>query len=723
MKYLVICFLSLFLVSCGDSGVAVSDAVDTANSALIDNSDTGSTAPNTGDTGSTAPNTGDTGSAASNASDTGSTAPNDSDTDSTASNDSGTGSTAPNDSDPASPPPNDSDPGSNEPGDNVTGRTLFESAQLGCVGCHGVDAQSPTRIDLNADIYSQGGEDYTLAAYIESFMPFFNPTGCDAGCAINIAAYLRTLVEELPAPITTPTPTPAPTPTPVATPAPTPTPTPVATPSDLFSVVSRLTNDEYYAVLSDLVELEDNKRELLKQDAPLSDEIEQAGLVSTVGVQQLSQVAFNTFLAAATEAANLRLVGDSANPLTVARFNSRILCGDTSMSQHGCIRERGIAYLERGFRGQANNSDINALDDLLDAFDNLPLNVTELERLVLRYQTVVQYVALSPKFATIYETGIAAEESNSERPLTEMEIANRLAFFIAGTRPDAELERTAANGLLSAPEERSNQALRLLTDEKSSAIAENIVASWLGFDPSLTDQASITETENFIRGWIQERRPFSDLYTSTVAVNTAAVDGQGTSVTFEPFGALGLQGIVQSHTNPPVSSFINRGEFIVADLLCGNLPDDIPDVAIEGEVGDPVQIFNEHAKQPCATCHQIFDNYGAAMQRFDGTNSLYNPGDDWLGTSFELFPVGDVSGTVSNVEDLGRIIGASRQAHSCFANLWYRHAMRRDVSESDTSGDKTVINSIVDQWIAGDSSVMSLLELISSHEAFARLYR
>ncbi len=608
------------------------------------------------------------------------------------------GVTEPGDGDTTNNGPDDTDSGNTETGDSVAGKTLFESGQLGCVDCHGVDAQSPTPIGLRAETFSMDdGEEHTLAAYIELFMPLLNPAQCDAGCATDIAAYLRSLADELPEP--------------------------VSSPSELFSVVTRLTNDEYYAVLSDLVELEDNKPELLKQNAPLSAEFVQGGLVSTAELQQLSQIAFSTFLTAATEAANLRLAGQGRNPLDLDRFNNRILCSDITMSHHDCIRDRGIAYLERGFRGQANESDINALDDLLDAFDDLPLEVDELERLVLRYQSVVQFVALSPKFATIYETGIADEESNSERPLTEIEIANRLAFFITGTRPDAELETAASNGLLSAPEERSNQALRLLTDEKSSDIVETIVARWLGFDPTLTDAASITETESFIKEWIQQRRPFSDLYTSTVAVNNAAVDGQGTSVSFEPFGALGLQGIVQSHTNPPVPSFINRGEFIVADLLCGILPSDIPDTALEGDTVDPVEIFEQHAKQPCATCHQIFDNYGAAMQRFDGTNSLYNPGDDWLGTAFELYPVGDVSGTVSNVAQLGQLIGASRQAHTCFANLWYRHAMRRDVLESDTSADKIVINSIVDQWIEGDSSVMSLIELISSHEAFSRLFR
>ena len=640
MKRFMICVAALFLISCGS----------------------GSTTINGGDT-------------------------NSGDTDTTDAGDRDTGDNE----------PDDSDTGTTETGDSVAGRALFESAELSCVNCHGIDAQSPTPIDLLADTISRGSEEYTLPAYIEMFMPQFDPTLCDAECATNIAAYLRTLAEELP--------------------------DPTLAPSELFSVVTRLTNDEYYAVLSDLVELEDDKPELLRENAPLSAEFEQGGLVSTADSQQLSQIAFSTFLAAATEAANLRLVGGGRNPLDLDRFNNRILCSDITMSHHDCIRDRGLAYLDRGFRGQANEADINALDDLLEAFDNASLDVSELERLVLRYQSVVQFVALSPKFATIYETGIADEESNDERPLTEQEIANRLAFFIAGTRPDAELETAASNGLLSAPEERSNQALRLLADEESSAIVEKIVASWLGFDPLLTDAASITETETFIEDWIQQRRPFSDLYTSTVAVNNAAVDGQGASVSFEPFGALGLQGVVQSHTNPPVPSFINRGEFIVADLLCGILPNDIPDTALEGDIVDPVEIFEQHTKQPCATCHQIFDNYGAAMQRFDGTDSLYNPGDDWLGSSFELYPIGDVSGTVSNVADLGQIIGASRQAHTCFANLWYRHAMRRNLLESDTSEDKLVINSIVDQWMAGDSSVMSLIEIISSHETFARLFR
>ena len=165
MKRFMICVAALFLISCGS----------------------GSTTIGSGDTDSGDTDTTDAG---------------DRDTDDNEPDDTGTGNT--------------------ETGDSVAGRALFESAELSCVNCHGIDAQSPTPIDLLADTISRGSEEYTLPAYIEMFMPQFDPTLCDAECATNIAAYLRTLAEELP--------------------------DPTLAPSELFSVVTRLTNDEYYAV-------------------------------------------------------------------------------------------------------------------------------------------------------------------------------------------------------------------------------------------------------------------------------------------------------------------------------------------------------------------------------------------------------------------------------------------------------------------------------------------
>ena len=584
-------------------------------------------------------------------------------------------------------------------GDAAQGKLLYESNEQGCLICHGSDSEPPaplTPIDISTTTYSKDGLNYTLENYIELFMPLVDVTICGEQCSADIAAYIRTWTLPSGGSDTDDT--------------------------DLYSSTVRLTNDEYYAALIDLVLPEnDDRAEQLKQ-VELSDELEVGGLVSAEERQQLSQITFSRFLEVAKEAANLRLLGDNSETLSLDNFNEFILCSDSSMSHNDCIRERGVDYITRGFRGQATASDTDDLDGLLTAFDALPdagnSDAAVLDRLVLRYQSVVQFVALSPKFSMLIEKGIEDQDNGNERPLAEHEIANRLSFFIAGTPPDDELNDAANNGLLSASEERLLQASRLISDENTSEGAEKIVVSWLGLNPLLASETAISETETFISSWISERRPFSDLYTSVVAVEN--VDS---TITQEPFGILGLEAVIASHTNDPVPSFINRGEFIVADLLCGQLPEDIPDEAIADTVEDPVEVFEVHGKEPCATCHVVFDNYGAAMQRFDSVSFQYDATNDWLGDSFDLFPIGDVSGTVDNVEDLSSVLGASYQAHTCFAELWYRHAVRRDMLAGNDTADDAVLDAIVLEWLAGDTSVASLLELIASHESFAKLYR
>ncbi len=591
-------------------------------------------------------------------------------------------------------------------GDPVNGKLLYEDGSLNCITCHGDNEATGIlgQIDPTQEMFSPttgdfAGIEFSLADYIEMFMP---PPGgsCNASCAADISAYIRSWSE-------------------LGNPG---DGTSEVDYSSLFSSTVRITNDEYYSALIDLVLPENDDRSESLRLIELSEELEVGGLVSAEERQQLSQLAFSRFLEVAKEAANLRLLGDRLDTLSLENFNAFILCSDPSMSHNECIRERGLSYIERGFRGQSTASDIDDLDNLLAALDDIPAsgndNQAELERLVLQYQSVVQFIALSPKFVMLVERGIEGNDDGLERPLTEIEIANRLSFFIAGTPPDEELSNAAANGLLSSPDERLFQASRLISDEASAAGAEKIITSWLGINSLLATEEAIEQTEAFIGDWISERRPFSDLYTSPVSVENA-----DSTVTQEPFGILGLEAVVASHTNDPVPSFINRGEFIVADLLCGQLPEDVPDDAIGDTVEDPVEVFEVHAKEPCATCHVVFDNYGAALQRFDSVTYQYDPTNDWLGTSFELYEIGDINGTVSNVEDLSAKLGASYQAHSCFAELWYRHAVRRDMLTGTDTADDAILDSIVEQWMAGDTSVPSLLELIASHETFSKLYR
>lgn len=86
-------------------------------------------------------------------------------------------------------------------GDAAAGKLIYEGSDQLCSLCHGDDGQNPAYkvIDPSREFYnhSMTSGDFTLADYIEEFMP---PSGigsaCDATCAADVAAYIRTWAED-----------------------------------------------------------------------------------------------------------------------------------------------------------------------------------------------------------------------------------------------------------------------------------------------------------------------------------------------------------------------------------------------------------------------------------------------------------------------------------------------------------------------------------------------
>ena len=499
-------------------------------------------------------------------------------------------------------------------------------------------------------------------------------------------------------------------------------------PETLYSVVVRLTNDEYLATLGNMLSLSDKAQDELEEVAELAQEAPVGGLVSTAGGQDLSQIAFNQLLAVVNDAVDLQLNFRQGSDADINNFASRVACpSNVSNSINDCIRYIGEQYIETGYRGYADKDDIAALDSLLKQLDavlkeNATAQDTAFSIALKKYVAMVQFISLSPKFSSHIERGIVDGNNTEYRQLTDREIANKLAYFVTGSPPDAELLSLTSNNNLSVPEIRREQAARLVKDKRYVTGIEDIVADWLLLDVERTTPEAIEETREFLNAWISERRPFADLYTALVTVENGD-NANSTIVSEEPFGILGLEAVLASNTNESVPSFINRGEFVTAELLCANLPVDLPDSALDvgTDVHTELEIFEIHGTHECATCHVVFDNYGAALHRFNPSAGLYTD-TNILGSDFELYPIGDIVGRVTDPGDLGNILGASRQAHSCFAELWYRHATRRDMNESDDSVDAQIVSNIVNQWMVSDSSVQALLEIISSDETFDKLY-
>ena len=72
-----------------------------------------------------------------------------------------------------------------------------------------------------------------------------------------------------------------------------------------------------------------------------------------------------------------------------------------------------------------------------------------------------------------------ADRPAKVHPITDLELASRLSYFLWSSMPDDELLGLAEAGKLRAPGVLDAQVKRMLADPRSSALAENFAGQWL----------------------------------------------------------------------------------------------------------------------------------------------------------------------------------------------------------------------------------------------------
>lgn len=488
----------------------------------------------------------------------------------------------------------------------------------------------------------------------------------------------------------------------------------------LATPVARLTNQEFINSAKALLRL--------PQDVQLPDDAEKRlaaepmarGLTNDANNQQLTQVALAGYSTFADALTDKFLEGVKTNDDLAARLRCSEL-GASAGDLAACTRSFAKSLVPRAYRRDVSEQELSEVAGLIDRVDAIIVGLSKdssaLASHVLRIKTVVRQLLLSPHFLLLVERGVDDASGNQSAPkrLTSFELATRLAYFATASLPDDALLDAARQGKLADPQARLEQAQRLLNSETGRARFVSTLKDWLSISPEAASADDIRVLTDFLGKWFSEEKPFSDLYQGAVTVNH--VDGTKSE---QPFGVLGLRAFIMSHSSFPTPGFINRGVFVVESLLCGTLPGDVPAGAIDGAGGTEREVFDGHARQPCASCHRMFDNYGAAFQKFDTESGLYDPTDQKLGTGFQVYDLGGISGIANDVADLGRLFGTSARAPDCVAELWYRHALRRGFMGPE--GDRATLDGLVGAWLAtGNTSMKSLLSVIVTSDEFVTL--
>lgn len=261
-------------------------------------------------------------------------------------------------------------------------------------------------------------------------------------------------------------------------------------------------------------------------------------------------------------------------------------------------------------------------------------------------------VLVNPQFLFRIERDPPGLPPGTAYPLSDLELASRLSFFLWSSIPDDNLLDSAEHGRLQDPAILESQVRRMLSDERSRSLATNFAGQWLylrnldsvtpdmrlypDWDDNLR-QALRRETELFFESVLREDRSVLDLlkadYTyldERLAKHYGIPHVYGSRFRRVPVdeashrGGLLRQGSVLTVTSYATrTSPVLRGHWVLKNLLGTPPPPQPPNVPAleENTVAASLplreRLAQHRANEACAVCHDIMDPVGFSLENFD----------------------------------------------------------------------------------------------------------
>jgi hypothetical protein len=158
-------------------------------------------------------------------------------------------------------------------------------------------------------------------------------------------------------------------------------------------------------------------------------------------------------------------------PPPAAAHQQRLLAHREGLEPREAAREIIERFAARAFRRPVKPAEV---EHILRVYD---LAEQEGEKYEDRLRLALCRVLISPHFLFRIEYDPPGAKPGAAYTISELELANRLSYFLWSTMPDEELLTLAVRGELRA--NLTAQIERMLNDVKSSALVENFAGQWL----------------------------------------------------------------------------------------------------------------------------------------------------------------------------------------------------------------------------------------------------
>ena len=271
-------------------------------------------------------------------------------------------------------------------------------------------------------------------------------------------------------------------------------------------------------------------------------------------------------------------------------------------------------------------------------------------------EMAIRRILVSPDFLFRREADPPDVAPGEPYQIGNLELASRLSFFLWSSIPDDELLDVAERGQLREPTILNAQVRRMLADGRARALVDNFGGQWLylrnmslvtpdpqafpDFDANLRE-AMARETTLFLESQLHEDRSVVELLTADYTfVNERLARHYGipniygnhfrrvrlTGAHDVRRGLLGKGSLLTVTSYAHRTSPVLRGKWLLENVLGTPPPAPPPEVpALEendraGVVPRSVrERLEQHRANPvCASCHQVMDPLGFALENFDG---------------------------------------------------------------------------------------------------------
>ena len=316
----------------------------------------------------------------------------------------------------------------------------------------------------------------------------------------------------------------------------------------------------------------------------------------------------------------------------------------SAATETACASRILSTVARRAYRGPVSDAELNVLMSFYQQGRKSGDFDTGIQQALAR-------VLVAPRFTFRAEDEPRNVAAGAVYRISDVDLASRLSFFLWSSIPDEELLDVAIKGRLHESAVLEKQVARMLADKKADALITNFAGQWLylrdldafqteakNFDDNLRKSFK-TETEMLFGAIVRENRPLPELldanYTfvdERLAKHYGIPDIHGSYFRRVSLpadsprrGVLGQGSVLTVTSIATRTSPVQRGKWILETLL--GVPPPQPPATVDTNLDkDPAQVkvttlrqrLELHRASPvCASCHNIMDPMGYALENFD----------------------------------------------------------------------------------------------------------